>query len=124
MPATQVIDNTIHFQRYNSGVFTTWNDDFVPNEFQKQNKKHLVKVVKEKKQNQKRRELQQTILKLLIDADDQPVHINEIAAHIHRSPRATVRFLRKHADDLWIDRNGERILWYTSLRFLPDRLFY
>lgn len=124
MSATQVIDNTIHFQRYNSEFFTTWKDDIVPNEFQIQNKKHLAKVTKKKKQNQKRRELQQTILQLLIDADHQPVHIDEIAAHIHRSPGVTVRFLRKHADDLWIDQNGEKTWWYTSLCFLPDRLFY
>jgi len=126
MYTTPMIDNTIHFQRYNAGVSkpsTTWEEGLTQYEFQKRRQKRSAKITSENKKNQERRKLQQTILQLLIDANHQPVHINEIAASIHRSPEATLRFLYRYNDDLWMECKG-KCHFYTSLPILPDRLFY
>lgn len=90
------------------------------------------------------RALQRTMLQLFIDANNglihgtdseeqwieyhsgriRLLHVNDIAKHIDRSPRSTHSFLCNYNDNLWIDFNGDRKLWYTSLDILPDRLLW
>lgn len=78
----------------------------------------------EKRRNLARRELQKTILQLLIDAERQPLTVIDIAQKVGRSRASTLRFLSTHDDDLWIPYQGDTSRWWTCLQDLPDRLFF
>jgi|SaaInlV_120m_DNA_1039710.scaffolds.fasta_scaffold92024_1 hypothetical protein len=120
------MDNTIHFKNYNSGGQTAsrWQDSSFFIRLREERLRCFRQMARDKQRRLACQVLQRQVLQLLIDAKQNPVHINQIAAQIGRSPRATTRFLLTEADDLWIGVGGGRLLWMTSLRFLPDRLFH
>lgn len=120
------MDNTIHFQRYNSGGFITetWQDSPYFISLRNERRKRSEQMQRARKRNLARRKLQQSILQLLIDVQPRPVSLDDIAAFIGRSRGSTVHFLSKHHDDLWIPYQGDTSRWWTSLPELPDRLFY
>ena len=78
----------------------------------------------EKSQRQKRQQLQRVVLQLLVDVQLQPLHIDQIAERINHSRQFTLLFLTEDTDDLWVCVEGDKTWWMTSLRAIPDRLFY
>ena len=120
------MDNTIHFRNYNAGGQTAsrWQDSPFFVQLCEERLRRSRQMARHKQRRLACQELQRRVLQLLIDAKQTPVHLKKIAAQIGRSPKATTRFLLTEADDLWIGVNGGRLLWMTSLRFLPDRLFH
>lgn len=120
------MDNTLHFWNYNSGIqaASSWQDSPYFLQLHEDKQRRSRQMAQDKKRKLTRQMLQREILQFLIDAGHNPLHVNDIAAHIGRSPQATTRFLLTCADDLWIGVNGGCTLWMTSLRILPDRLFH
>ena len=120
------MDNTVRFKIFNSSfpVSEIWPENLFSSNLPKKRKQRSMQFEKEKKQNLARRELQRTILLLLIDAKRQPEPIAEIAKHIGKSKAVTRKFLCKHDDRLWVEFQGDQSRWWTSLKVLPDRLFY
>lgn len=113
MPTSPTIDNTIHFHIYNATTRYTREHGADAN-----------RMASEKRRNIARRTLQAVILQILISAERRPVHIGAIAEHIFYSLERTRDFLVRHHDDLWTPYNGDMTRWISSLRDLPDRLFY
>jgi hypothetical protein len=68
-----------------------------------------------------RKARQAQILKLLIEAGGQPVHVSRIAGQSRRLRDTTVKFMMTHDDGLWV--SGSNAAWWrTTLRTIPDRL--
>ncbi len=119
-------NNTIAFQEYNSsGTHARrWNESLFFQTLQQERRRRFATLKQEANQRKVCRALQQTILQLLIHANRTPVDLDLIAEHIGMSRQRTLLFLLEKDDDLWTAVNGNRRLWMTSLRELPDRLFY
>lgn len=120
------MDNTVHFQNYNTGFISAhgWQETSFFIRLREDQRQRSIQIVKEGKQRQERHELQRVVLQLLINAELQPVHVNEIAERIDHSRQFTIFFLAEDTDDLWISVEGDKAWWMTSLQLLPDRLFY